>query len=106
MIVVFELPFVVDEEDITRFFAKTIGQVRRVHIIRTGALIFSSALIEFQKKSHVQKAIALAMQGLSFSGEFEVILQSAEDFLEGIWNTHTFLACKIVAAAYRPTLLD
>lgn len=83
MVVVSELPFVVDEEDIRSFFAGPVGTVKRVFVLRTGALIFNSALIEFHKKSHVQKAISLAMQGMAFGGEFDIIIQSAEDFLQG-----------------------
>ncbi len=52
-------------------------------ILRSSALVFSSAVIEFASKKQVDTAIKLALQGLCFADEFDIILQSAVDFFEG-----------------------
>lgn len=49
---------------------------------RSGALVFSSAIIEFTKKTGVKEALTLT-QDSQFSGEFDVLVFSAEDFLAG-----------------------
>jgi hypothetical protein len=82
MVIVFELPFVIDETDIKKFFAKVAGGVKSLEVYRSGALVFSTAIIELNQKKGVKKAIELAESG-SISGEFDVILMSASEFLAG-----------------------
>lgn len=84
MVILFELPFVVDESDIRKWFSKC-GGVKSMEVYRSGALVFSTALIELQQKKGVKKAIELASNANSsnINGEFDIIIMSAIDFLEG-----------------------
>eukprot|EP01080_Neovahlkampfia_damariscottae_P002645 gene2645-3842_t len=81
VIVCLELPFVVEEKEIKKFFAKCGGGVKSIELFRSGALVFSSAIVEFNKKGGVKEALTLA-HSVQFGGEFEVLVFGAEDFLE------------------------
>lgn len=85
MVVLFELPFVVDESDVRKWFSKCGGGVKSMEVYRSGALVFSTALIELQQKKGVKKAIELAnnTNSSNINGEFDIIIMSATDFLEG-----------------------
>ncbi|KAF0982852.1 hypothetical protein FDP41_010831 [Naegleria fowleri] len=78
-ICVLELPFVVDEQQVGNFFKKCDGGVKRLEIIRSGALVFSAAFVEFNKQKGKKKAIELSEK---VGQEYDVIILSAEDFLE------------------------
>lgn len=80
--ILFELPFVIDENDIRKFFSKVAGGVKSLEVYRSGALVFSTAIIELNQKKGVKKALELAESG-SISGEFDVILMPATDFMAG-----------------------
>lgn len=74
-----ELPFVVEEDEVNGFFKKCDGGVKYAEITRSGALVFSAAFVEFNKPKGKKKAIDMAWH---FVQEFDVIVVSAEDFLE------------------------
>jgi hypothetical protein len=74
-----ELPFVVEEDEVIGFFKKCDGGVKHVEITRSGALVFSAAYVEFNKPKGKKKCIDMAWH---FVEEFDVIVVSAEDFLE------------------------
>ena len=72
VIVCLELPFVVEEKEIKKFFAKCGGGVKSIELyififfffliltkfsFRSGALVFSSAIVEFNKKGGVKEAV-------------------------------------------------
>jgi hypothetical protein len=78
-ICVLELPFVVEEEEVNGFFKKCDGGVKYVEITRSGALVFSAAFVEFNKPKGKKKAVEMAWH---FVEEFDVIVVSAEEFLE------------------------
>ncbi|KAL9645250.1 hypothetical protein ABK040_002450 [Willaertia magna] len=78
-IVVLELPFVVDENQVQNFFKKCDGGLKRLEIIRSGALVFSAAFIEFNKQKGKKKAMELSDK---VGQEYDVIIVPAEDFLE------------------------
>ncbi|EFC39049.1 hypothetical protein NAEGRDRAFT_81388 [Naegleria gruberi] len=78
-ICVLELPFVVDEQQVGNFFKKCDGGVKRLEIIRSGALVFSAAFVEFNKQKGKKKAIELSEK---VGQEYDVIILSSEDFLE------------------------
>ncbi len=94
IVIVFELPFVVDENDIRKWFSK-VGGIKNMEIFRSGALVFSTAIIELQKKSGVKKACELALaeygnsnnnsnsSGGGGNSDFDIIIMSAVDFLAG-----------------------
>jgi len=50
-----------------------------LEIIRSGALVFSAAFVEFNKQKGKKKAIELSEK---VGQEYDVIILSAEDFLE------------------------
>ncbi|KAL0483211.1 U4/U6 snRNA-associated-splicing factor PRP24 [Acrasis kona] len=80
-IVVMELPFVADESDMKKYFSKCKGSVRSIDIYRSGALIFSSAIIEFSSSKGAQQAQELAMNDNKLTGEFDIVVMNATDFL-------------------------
>eukprot|EP00761_Pharyngomonas_kirbyi_P014843 gb/GECH01014874.1/.p1 GENE.gb/GECH01014874.1/~~gb/GECH01014874.1/.p1 ORF type:complete len:127 (+),score=18.38 gb/GECH01014874.1/:1-381(+) len=85
VVVVLELPFVVDEDEVKSFF-KPCGSIKHVEIKRSGALVFSSAIVEFSKKNSVKSAVSKAE---SFSGEFDVVIIPGRAFLDGNYTATT-----------------
>lgn len=54
--------------------------------MRSGALIFSSAIVEFSSTKGAQQAVELAQSSVGDSkltGEFDIIVMNAEDFIAG-----------------------
>lgn len=73
-----ELPYTVDDVEVKKYFEDTCGPVRMVEIIRSGALVFASAIVEFaNKKGHKKSLDVLEM----FGGEFSLIIIDAGGFL-------------------------
>ncbi|KAG2373195.1 hypothetical protein C9374_012797 [Naegleria lovaniensis] len=81
-IVVFELPFVAEEKQIREFFEKVSGGIASIDVIKANALVFSSAVIQFNKEKGAEKALELARHGVAV-GQFDGIVASAQDVLEG-----------------------
>ncbi|EFC39809.1 predicted protein [Naegleria gruberi] len=81
-IVVFELPFVAEEKQIREFFEKVSGGISSIDVIKANALVFSSAVIQFNKEKGAEKAIELARHGVAV-GQFDGIVCTAQDVIEG-----------------------
>eukprot|EP00761_Pharyngomonas_kirbyi_P014537 gb/GECH01014567.1/.p1 GENE.gb/GECH01014567.1/~~gb/GECH01014567.1/.p1 ORF type:complete len:108 (+),score=20.21 gb/GECH01014567.1/:1-324(+) len=84
-IVITELPFVIEEDDIKKHLSGC-GKITNVEVKRSAALVFSCAIVEFGKKKSVKSALQKA-EGQTFGGEFEVVAQSAKEFMQSTTTT-------------------
>ncbi|KAL9645426.1 hypothetical protein ABK040_002624 [Willaertia magna] len=81
-IVVFELPFVIEEQQIKDYFEKATGGISSVELFKASALVFTAAIIQFNKEKGAEKALEIAKHGASI-GEFDGVAQTAQDVLQG-----------------------
>lgn len=73
-----ELPYTVDDAEVKKYFEDTCGPVKAVEVIRSGALVFASAIVEFATKKGYKKSMDVLEM---FGGEFSLIIIDAGAFL-------------------------